>query len=263
MRRDSRIATLVAALIAPLIVANVALAQDDAGDAHRGKAVYEPYCALCHGEEGDGKGRYSEDTTPAPRDFRPGTFKWRSTPSGSLPTDADLEKVLVNGLFGTSMPGFSTSLTHRQRLDVIAYLKTFSPRFATEKPEAPITIPSEPPYTAESVARGGAVYKKFNCAQCHGDGGHGDGPSADELKDDWGNAILPYDFTKGHVKCGSSGYDIYRVFMTGLNGTPMPSFADSMSPAEAWDLVHFIQSLSPDYPKNVNGTPPTPGMGTP
>jgi cytochrome c oxidase cbb3-type subunit 2 len=241
----------------------VTLAQDDAGDVHRGKVVYEPYCALCHGEEGDGKGHYSEDTIPVPRDFRLGTFEWRSTPSGSLPTDADLEKVLVNGLFGTSMPSFSTSLSHRQRLDVIAYVKTFSPRFATEKPEAPITIPSEPPYTAESVARGGAVYQKFHCAQCHGDGGHGDGPSADELKDDWGNGIVPYDFTKGHVKCGSNGSDIYRVFITGLNGTPMPSFADSMSPAEAWDLVHFIQSLSPDYPKNMTGTASTPGVGAP
>ena len=261
LRSNSRIATPLPALVVLLLMAGVTLAQDDAGDVHRGKAVYEPYCALCHGEDGDGKGHYGEDTIPVPRDFRLGTFKWRSTPSGSLPTDADLEKVLVNGLFGTSMPSFSTSLTHRQRLDVIAYVKTFSPRFATEKPEAPIPIPSEPPYTAESVARGAAVYKKFNCAQCHGDGGHGDGPSADELKDDWGNGIVPYDFTKGHVKCGSNGSDIYRVFIAGLNGTPMPSFADSMSPAEAWDLVHFIQSLSPDYPKNMTGTAPAPESG--
>jgi mono/diheme cytochrome c family protein len=48
------------------------------------------------------------------------------------------------------------------------------------------------------------------------------------------------------------------VFITGLNGTPMPSFADSISPEEAWDLVHFIQSLSPLYPKNVAGGTPKP-----
>jgi mono/diheme cytochrome c family protein len=255
---STRIATLLPALITLLIIARVVLAQDDVGDVRQGKVVYEQYCALCHGEQGDGKGHYSEDTTPVPRDFRQGTFKWRSTPSGSLPTDADLEKILVNGLFGTSMSSFSTSLTHRQRLDVIAYIKNFSPRFATERPEAPITISREPAYTAESVSRGKAVYQKFNCAQCHGDGGQGDGPSADDLKDDWGNGIVPYDFTAGHLKCGNNGSDIYRVFVAGLNGTPMPSFADSISPAEAWDLVHFIQSLSPDYPKNVTGTPPTP-----
>ena len=35
-----------------------------------------------------------------------------------------------------------------------------------------------------------------------------------------------------------------------MNGTPMPSFTDSITPAEAWDLVHYIQSLSALYPKN-------------
>ena len=64
---------------------------------------------------------------------------------------------------------------------------------------------------------------------------------------------MPYDLTQGHVKCGNTGPDIYRVFIAGLSGTPMPSFADSVSPAEAWDLVHFIQSLSPGYAKNRAG----------
>jgi cytochrome c oxidase cbb3-type subunit 2 len=98
------------------------------------------------------------------------------------------------------------------------------------------------------------VYKKYNCSQCHGAGGQGDGPSAHELKDDWGNTLVPYDLTKGHVKCGDKSTDIYRVFMTGIAGTPMPTFADSMSSADAWDLVHFIQSLSPGYAKNMVAT---------
>jgi len=31
--------------------------------------------------------------------------------------------------------------------------------------------------------------------------------------------------------------------MTGLNGTPLPSFVDTIKPDEAWDLVHYMQSL--------------------
>jgi hypothetical protein len=31
--------------------------------------------------------------------------------------------------------------------------------------------------------------------------------------------------------------------MTGLDGTPMPSFADVIKPEEAWDLVHFLRTL--------------------
>ncbi len=251
----TRIATVLSASVSLFILAAMVYAQD-VGDVHQGKLVYEQYCALCHGEQGDGNGPYSKDTTPMPRDFRQGTFKWRSTPSGSLPTDADLEKVLVKGLFGTSMSSFATSLSHDQRLAVIAYIKTFSPRFANEKPEAPIAISPEPPYTPESAARGEIVYKKMNCAQCHGDEAEGDGESADGLTDDWGNPIVPYDLTEGHIKGGNNGADIYRVFIAGLNGTPMPSFDDSISPAEAWDLVHFIQSLSPDYAKDVAGAAP-------
>jgi mono/diheme cytochrome c family protein len=253
----TRNATVLPALVTLLLMAGPACAQE-AGNAQQGKIVYDKYCVLCHGVQGDGKGHFSEATTPVPRDFRQGTFKWRTTPSGSLPTDADLERVLITGLYGTSMSSFSTTLTHAQRLDVVAYVKTFSPRFTTEKPEPPITIPPEPAYTPASVARGEAVYQKFNCAQCHGDGAEGDGPSADDLTDDWGNPIVPYDLTEGHIKCGDSGPNIYRVFIGGLNGTPMPSFADSISPAEAWDLVHFIQSLSPVYPKNLTGAPPPP-----
>jgi mono/diheme cytochrome c family protein len=254
----TRNATVLPALVTLLLMAGPACAQE-AGNAQQGKVVYEKYCVLCHGEKGDGKGHFSEATTPVPRDFRQGTFKWRSTPSGALPTDADLERVLITGLYGTSMSSLATTLNHAQRLDVIAYIKTFSPRFATEKPPPPITIPPEPPYTAASVTRGEAIYQKFNCAQCHGDAAEGDGPSADDLTDDWGNPIVPYDLTEGHIKCGNSGPNIYRVFIGGLNGTPMPSFADSISPDEAWDLVHFIQSLSPGYPKNLTGgsAPPT------
>jgi mono/diheme cytochrome c family protein len=44
------------------------------------------------------------------------------------------------------------------------------------------------------------------------------------------------------------------VFMAGLSGTPMPTFADSLSSEDAWDLVHYIQSLSPGYQKVMAAT---------
>jgi mono/diheme cytochrome c family protein len=231
----------------------VGSASADTGNVKTGKLVYERYCLSCHGEQGNGQGEAAESMSTKPRDYRQGTYKWRNTPSGSLPLNSDLEHTLQNGLYGTYMPTWQ-ALDERSRRDVIAYIKTFSPRFATEKPENPIVIPPDPGYSEASVTRGGTVYQKYNCAQCHGAGGQGDGPSAHELKDDWGNAIVPYDLTKGHVKCGDKSTDIYRVFMTGLAGTPMPTFADSLSSADAWDLAHFIQSLSPGYAKNMVAT---------
>lgn len=44
-------------------------------------------------------------------------------------------------------------------------------------------------------------------------------------------------------KCGSTNADLYRIFMTGLDGTPMPSVADVIQLNDAWDLVHFLRTL--------------------
>jgi mono/diheme cytochrome c family protein len=234
---------------AALALAVPARAQGSGGDPVKGKVVYERYCVSCHGDLGNGGGEFAEWITTKPRDYRQGTFKWRSTPSGSLPLDSDLDKTIRDGVYGTFMPTWF-AIGERNRRDVIAYIKTFSARWKTEKPQAPIVIPPEPPYTEASVQRGRAVYEKSNCAQCHGQDALGDGPSSHDLKDDWGFPIVPYDLTGGHIKCGDTGQDIYRVFITGLNGTPMPSYTDSISPTDAWDLVHYIQSLSALYPKN-------------
>src|SRR5215470_12989346 len=61
----------------------------DPARARRGAIVFDRFCVSCHGVHGDGRGYSSPYLDPAPRDFTRGIFKWRSTPSDSLPTDAD------------------------------------------------------------------------------------------------------------------------------------------------------------------------------
>jgi cytochrome c oxidase cbb3-type subunit 2 len=107
-----------------------------------------------------------------------------------------------------------------------------------------VPISPEPTDTAESIARGKQVYKKMECAKCHGQEGKGNGPSASTLTDSKDRPIVPYDFTTvGRFKCGESNQDLYRIFMTGLDGTPMPSYEEDLKPAEAWDLVHYLRTL--------------------
>jgi cytochrome c oxidase cbb3-type subunit I/II len=209
----------------------------------RGERVYGRFCVSCHGERGDGHGPSAPWLDPRPRDFTRGIFKWRSTPSGSLPTDADLMRTVRSGLYHTNMPSWEV-LGDRNLRAAVEYLKTFSPVWKQQGPAAPITIPPEPADDAASRKRGGELYQTLGCFNCHGPQGRGDGPAVADLKDDWGYKITPYDFTSGgHLKCGDRPADLYKVFMTGLTGTPMPSFADTMSPEDAWNLVHFLRSL--------------------
>jgi cytochrome c oxidase cbb3-type subunit 2 len=86
----------------------------------------------------------------------------------------------------------------------------------------------------------------MECWKCHGARGHGDGPSAATLTDNKDLPIRPYDFSSGsRFMCGVTNRDLYKIFITGLDGTPMPSFADDIKPAEGWDLVHFLRTLQP------------------
>jgi mono/diheme cytochrome c family protein len=217
------------------------------GEARRGKQHYRRYCIGCHGPRGDGAGENAPWVTPQPRDFTAGLFKCRSTPSGSIPYDDDIFNSITRGYVTTNMPTW-VGLNRQERADLVAYIKTLTPRFKEEKPEPPIKIAPETPDTPESVARGKELFQQMKCWECHGQEGRGNGPSASTLRDNKGNPIPPYDFSTGErFKCGTSNEDLYRIFLTGLDGTPMPSFADYLQPNQAWDLVHFLRTLQVNY----------------
>lgn len=208
----------------------------------KGRQVFEQNCAICHGPLGDGRGMAGMMVRTKPRDFRPGAFKFRSTPSGSLPTDEDLFQTISRGLRGTGMIG-QDDLPQAERWAVVAYLKTFSERFQREKPQPPIPVPEPPPRAPELIAKGREVYQKAECFKCHGTDGRGDGPSAPDLKDDWGYPIQAADLTRP-LKRGSTPEAIYRTLVTGLNGTPMPSYEGALTDEELWALSFYVVSLN-------------------
>jgi mono/diheme cytochrome c family protein len=213
------------------------------GKAQHGKALYERYCIFCHGAEGDGSGQSAPYLDPKPRDFTKATFKCRSTPSGSLPLDSDLYETITRGIHASGMPSWRP-LLRQERADLVAYVKTFSPRFREEQPAAPIAVPAEPASSPESVQRGAELFQSMNCWLCHGKEGRGNGPSASSLTDSKGYPIPPFDLTTGtRLKCGDSDQGIFRDLSTGLDGTPMPSFMSALKPDQMWDLVHYVATL--------------------
>ncbi|MGH9713854.1 MAG: c-type cytochrome [Candidatus Acidiferrales bacterium] len=230
----------------------LAFAQDEGahvagltGNAATGKEHYRRWCVGCHGAEGNGEGENAQWIDPKPRDFTEALFRWRSTPTGALPTDQDLYDTITRGVVDTYMPTWRP-LPPQVRVDLVAYIKTFSSKWKTQKAGTPISIPAEPAETMESVLHGRELFDKLQCWKCHGPEGRGDGPSAITLTDDKGLPIRPYNFHDGtRFRCGETNQDLYKIFMTGLDGSPMPSFADILKPGDAWDLVHFLRTLQP------------------
>jgi len=237
-------ATVVSALMVGALglgVGQLPAQASGGGDQARGRQVYERYCVQCHGDRGDGAGEVARWSQPKPRDFRQGVFKFTSTSYGLLPTTADLDRVIQNGLYGTRMPPFA-ALSPRERRDVIAYLQTRSPRWRTEQPGTPLAIPAEPTPTRESVTKGRELFEA-NCAKCHGDGTGNGTAAAKGMLDDWGMAIAPANLTLGRGKWARTARDIYVRAMAGINGTPMPESGDALTPEQVWQVAHYVQAL--------------------
>jgi mono/diheme cytochrome c family protein len=224
-----------------------------AADIELGKKIYLENCAACHGQKGDGKGPEADRLKTKPRDFTTGNYKFRSTPSGSLPLDQDIFRAISRGVRATSMLA-QLHLSENERWAVTEYLKTFSNRFKTEKPLKPITIPTVPSPSRDLTTLGKRMYADAGCNQCHGAEGKGNAPSTNELKDESGNPIAPTDLTLKPFKSGPGPEDLYRTISTGLNGTPMPSYVDALPPKEQWALVFYILSIATqERPRGMMG----------
>lgn len=223
-----------------------------------GRKVFEDHCAKCHGRTGKGDGPDAKKLGFRPRDFTFGAFKCRCTLTGKPPTDEDLRRTITVGMPGTPMVALP-ELSAADRDAVIQYVKTFSKLFAAESPSCDV-VPQPPPQTPAMVDEGKQVYDKMQCAKCHGATGRGDGPAARTLVDDWGQPIKPYNFVAlKKFKCGNDDADLFRTLMTGMTGSPMPSFAEALAfdtaalpDAEkrnlvdhrAWSLVAYLRSLA-------------------
>ena len=112
---------------------------------------------------------------------------------------------------------------------------TVAPNIPT--PAVPLTarFATNPvPDTSEAWDAGRATYQK-TCAICHGPNARGDGPAAFTLNP------RPFDL-RVHVPLHAPGEVEYWI-AEGVAGTAMPSWKDTLSATERWQLVRFLYAL--------------------
>ncbi len=261
-----------------------------------GQAVYEKRCVQCHGVNGDGQGPVAHYMYPRPRDYRRGIYKFTSTPYGAKPLKSDLVRTLKRGIHGTSMPSFKfipdeelsavtdyiLTLTHRGELEEqLAMMADFEdeidPELVEEESipivlgqwqraggEKVVAMTTQPVFTQDHIQRGKAAFLSKGCSKCHGEDGRGqtDENLAGDLKDTWGNPTRAADLTAGILRGGQEPMDVYQRIYSGINGTPMPGFANAFreEPDTIWDLVAYVMSVTNT---RRSGTKPYPGRFAP
>lgn len=253
-----------------------------------GRIAYGNYCVGCHGLTGDGKGDAAVFLNPRPRDFATANFKFSSTRSGQLPTDEDLKRTIRRGLRGSAMPSFKL-LPERTVDGLVAYIKTFSPRWQEFGPGAPVPFVDDPYRSSadktEAIRRGEAVYHGFaNCWSCHP--AYVDNkklsdylvafgnPARDVFRPNLeqpvgkenveGELIYPPDFKRDFVRSGMSIDDLYRSIATGITGTAMPTWVDSIdvpgkspgdpplvSRSDLWAMAYYVHDLIVQRPAKL------------
>jgi mono/diheme cytochrome c family protein len=221
----------LASLLSPL----AARAQDVA-------ALYRARCAVCHGPEGRGDGPAAALLTPPPRDFTTGVYKFRSTPSGTLPTEADVFRTITRGLPGTSMPPFADLLPEAERRALARHVLALAP--ASRRTAPPLQVPFFN-WRPALAARGEQVYLRAGCAECHGADGRGEGwrpkregPTGEVPPT---NLTEPWSF-----RGGTQIDDIALRILAGIDGSPMPSFAGSVSYNDALVIGAYVLTLGRD-----------------
>ena len=210
-----------------------------------GKTLYLKYCSQCHGEKGDGEGYATPHLSPGPA-----TSRRASSRFGRLPTERSRPIRTSSTSSGAACltprcPPGPTCPTRKCRTSPTSSRPSLPTSRIAENVPKPMELPSAPASTNETIELGKKLYEENGCLKCHGTLGRGDGPSAPTLVDDCGHPIRAADLAQRWTfRGGSSREDIFRTMTTGLNGTPMPSFADALKPEQRWAITDFIASLS-------------------
>ena len=96
------------------------------------------------------------------------------------------------------------------------------------------------PPTPETLADAEPLFTD-NCVLCHGEKGMGDGPGAKTIK------IKPANFTDAKMMAAETDGSLFWKMSNGRG--PMPSWKDTLTDKERWELVGFIRKLTKDAAK--------------
>ncbi|HXO84577.1 MAG TPA: FTR1 family protein [Gemmatimonadales bacterium] len=93
------------------------------------------------------------------------------------------------------------------------------------------------PARSPSLERGAVVFRE-RCAECHGEGGRGDGPKARQLK-----GPPPANLADPALMGSTTLLEVFRRIAIGVPGTAMPEFAEDISVEDRWAVAAYVSAM--------------------
>jgi cytochrome c oxidase cbb3-type subunit 3 len=192
--------------------------------ARSGQELYGQYCALCHGDRGEG---YKADNAP----------QLANAEYLAVASDPFLARAIARGRPSTTMSAWSKSrggpLVDRDIDAIVSLVRSWQARpFVSVDADR---VDGDP-------ARGEPIYAR-ECAGCHGGQGAG--------------GLHPQLSNPEFLAAASDGF-LRASIARGRPGTPMPAYESRLTPTELGDVVRLIRSWQKPVDE-AGGTPAKPG----
>jgi high-affinity iron transporter len=108
--------------------------------------------------------------------------------------------------------------------------------------EAKLELPRGP----LDLAEGRRIFRQ-SCASCHGVAGLGDGPSGAAMH------LRPPAIGTAAQMRGVTPAMMFRITSVGIAGTPMAGYAGTLTPAQRWNVVAYVNSLRTTRQQQLEG----------
>ncbi|GAB4572250.1 MAG: hypothetical protein Kow0077_11130 [Anaerolineae bacterium] len=185
-----------------------------------GLTLFAENCAACHGGSGEGSALAPALNSPELR---------------ARLTDADLNRIITQGVPGTLMAAWNAALTDAEVADLVALVRGWDALDAAGI-ALPVVAPPAVELSPEAIAEGQWLFGLL-CAQCHGTNGYGS-PMAPALN----NALFLSQTPDAAIQ---------QIIALGVQGTSMPAWGGRLTEADITALTAYIRNWEATAPPIV------------
>ncbi len=209
----------------------------------KGEQAFLAYCAMCHGDHGEGDGPMAADLQKT----------GNVTPANLTNTERiqqlgreGVKKVIVNGGGHTGRSNLMPAWGEKLDPAVVDQITDYVVSLPGRKPGTPSATIQKYLQAPPGVPEDGRRLFVYYCSGCHGPLGKGDGPSAAQLRAQ--HNITPRNLTDGSYLKDKTDEDLYVVVSLGGGHAGksnfMPAWTYTLQPAQIKSIVAYVREIS-------------------